>query len=374
MGTLLCAAEIPLRVAPSPPDRSEAANAEEEMRKNKIAVLALVVMLTTSVSCSRIGKPSDDAISTDIKAKMFSEPALKTATVDVVSKQGEVTLTGQVPDDAARLAAYKIASEAKGVSRVNDQMSVAAAQITVPQAAAPAPEAEPARRPTKTRASLKNERSRQVAASTPASPVAETSSAAAAPVATPVPPPPPQSVTVTVPANTIVTVRTIDSIDSKTNQAGQVFKASLDAPIVVDNRVIVPSGADAYIKLVDAKSAGHITGRSELGLELASVVFQGKTYNVTSSDVKQSGTSRGKQSAERVGGGAAIGAAVGGGAGTGVQVFTHGQQVKIPSETRLDFTLQQPVDITYLPGRKSRQRSNADQPPADSNSQNPPSN
>ncbi len=319
------------------------------MRKNKMAVLALVVMLTTSVSCSRIGKPSDDAITTDIKAKMFSEPALKAATVDVVSKQGEVTLTGQVPDDAARLAAYKIASEAKGVSRVNDQMSVAAAQITVPQAAAPAPEAEP-----------------------------------------PVPPPPPQSVTVTVPANTIVTVRTIDSIDSKTNQAGQVFKASLDAPIVVDNRVIVPSGADAYIKLVDAKSAGHITGRSELGLELASVVFQGKTYNVTSSDVKQSGTSRGKQSAERVGGGAAIGAligaiagggkgaaigaAVGGGAGTGVQVFTHGQQVKIPSETRLDFTLQQPVDITYLPGRKSRQRSNADQPPADSNSQNPPSN
>jgi hypothetical protein len=181
-------------------------------------------------------------------------------------------------------------------------------------------------------------------------------------------------VTVTVPANTIVTIRTIDSIDSKTNSAGQVFRASLDAPIVVDNRVIVPSGADAYVKLVDAKSAGRMTGRSELGLELASIVFQGKTYNVTSSDVKQTGTSRGKQSAERVGGGAAIGAAVGGGAGAGVQVFTHGQQVKIPSETRLDFTLQQPFDITYLPGKRSRQHSNVDQPPADSNSQNPPSN
>jgi hypothetical protein len=193
---------------------------------------------------------------------------------------------------------------------------------------------------------------------------------------------------VTVPANTIVTVRTIDSIDSKTNQAGQVFKASLDAPIVVDNRVIVPSGADAYVKLVNAKSAGRVTGRSELGLELASVVFQGRTYNVVSSDVKQSGTSRGKQSAERIGGGAAlgaligavagggkgaaIGAAVGGGAGTGVQVFTKGQQVKIPSETRLDFTLQQPLEIIYVPGKKSRQHSNADQPPADSNSQTPP--
>src|SRR5690348_18425409 len=99
-----------LRVTPSPPERFDAANAEEEMRKSKIGILALVLLLTMSVSCSRIGKPSDEAITTDIKAKMFSEPALKAATVDVVSKQGEVTLTGQVPDDEARLAAYKCAS------------------------------------------------------------------------------------------------------------------------------------------------------------------------------------------------------------------------------------------------------------------------
>ena len=204
--------------------------------------------------------------------------------------------------------------------------------------------------------------------------------------AAPAPPPPPQPVTVNVPANTIVTVRTIDGIDSKTNQAGQVFRASLDAPIVVDNRVIVPTGADAYVKLVDAKSAGHMTGRSELGLELSTILFQGKTYSVVSSDVRQSGTSRGKQTAERVGGGAAlgaligaiagggkgaaIGAAVGGGAGTGAQILTHGQQVKIPSETRLDFTLQQPLDITYVPGMRSQRRSNPDQ----ASSEQPPAN
>src|SRR5207245_1616156 len=181
-------------------------------------------------------------------------------------------------------------------------------------------------------------RNREAASATGPAPAAATAPAA---------PPPPQPVTVTVPANTVVTIRTIDSIDSKTNHAGEVFKASLDAPIVVDNKVIVPSGADAYVKLASASSAGHITGRSELGLELKSILFQGKTYDVVSSDVKQSGTSRGKQTAERVGGGAAlgaligaiagggkgaaIGAAVGGGAGTGVQVLTRGQQVKIPS-------------------------------------------
>jgi len=351
------------------------------MRKKRISVLALLLALTFSVSCSRLAAPSDDAITTDIKAKMFSELALKNAAVDVSSKGGVVTLTGQVPDDAARLAAYKIATEAKGVTKVNDQMSVVAAQAAAPELAVPAatPAPEPAARPAKPRRASSPARSQGAASATEPSPAA----AAAAPAA----PPPPQPVTVTVPANTVVTVRTIDSIDSKTNHAGEVFKASLDAPIVVDNKVIVPSGADAYLKLASASSAGHITGRSELGLELTSIVFQGKTYSVVSSDVKQSGASRGKRSAETIGGGAAlgaligavagggkgaaIGAAVGGGAGTGVQVLTKGQQVKIPSETRLDFTLQQPLDITYFPEKRSRQRSNAEQPPSDQPPSNP---
>jgi hypothetical protein len=355
------------------------------MRKNRIATLALLLAISFTASCSRLGAPSDDAITTDIKARMFSEPTLKNASVDVSSKGGVVTLTGQVPDDAARLAAYKIATQEKGVTKVNDQMSVLSAQAAPePVAAAPAPAPEPAPRPARTRSASRAARTHEVGPAPAAAPAAQPTPSAEA--AAPAPPTPPQPVTVTVPANTIVSVRTIDSIDSKTNHAGEVFRASLDAPIVVDNRVIVPAGADAYIKLVDAKSAGHMTGRSELGLELSGILFQGKTYNVVSSDVKQSGTSRGKQTAERVGGGAAlgaligaiagggkgaaIGAAVGGGAGTGVQVFTHGQQVKIPSETRLDFTLQQPLDITYVPGKRSRRHSNAEQV----SSEQPPSN
>jgi BON domain-containing protein len=346
------------------------------MRKTKIAVLALLLAMSFSASCSRLGAPSDEAIATDIKAKMFSEPALKNASIDVASKGGVVTLTGQVPDDAARLAAYKIATETKGVTKVNDQMSAITAQAETPEpmAAAAPPTPGPARRPAKTRTT---------SAASEAGP-----SSQPAPAAVPAAPRPPQPITVTVPANTIISVRTIDSIDSKTNQAGQIFKASLDAPIVVDDRVVVPTGADAYIKLVSASSAGHFAGRSELGLELASIVFQGKTYNVVSSDVKQSGASRGKRSAETIGGGAvlgaiigavagggkgaAIGAAAGGGAGTGVQVFTKGQQVKIPSETRLDFTLQQPLEITYIPGKRSRQHSNAEQAPSEVTSSNPP--
>jgi len=314
---------------------------------------------------------------------MFSEPSLKSASVDVASRAGEVTLAGQVPDDSARLAAYKIACETPGVTKVNDQMTVAAQTATAaaPSAepAAPAPAAEPTRKsahkPSRATSAELGAGAAGAGAASGSAPVVSTDSAV------PGPPPSPRPRTVTVPSGATITVRTIDPIDSSANHTGQVFKASLDAPIVVDDRVIVPKGADAYIKLVNASSAGKFAGKSELTVALQSVVFQGKTYSVATSDVNESGKSRGKDSAVKIGGGAAlgaliggiagggkgaaIGAAVGGGAGTGVQVFTKGKQVKIPSETRLDFTLQQPFDITYIPSRKSRvssQDQNSSQP------------
>jgi hypothetical protein len=331
-----------------------------------------------SGGCSRFGGHSDEAIATDIKAKMFSDPALKSTNLNVAVKNGVATLAGEVPDDTARLAAYKLASQAEGVSKVNDQMSVVAAQAAL----SPAPVAEPAA-PEKPRAA-KAARAKPKQATSPAPAAAPAAdSASVAPVAprpvTTLPLPPPQPKTATVPAGATLTVRTIDGIDSEKNHSGDVFKGSLDAPIVVDDEVIVPAGADVNLKLVNASSAGRVAGRSELTVELTSFVFQGKTHYVVTNDVRQAGASRGKRSAATIGGGAAlgaligavagggkgaaIGAAVGAGAGTGVQVFTKGQQVRIPSESRLDFKLQQPLDITYLPGKHTRARPSADRPP-----------
>ena len=370
----------------------------------------LPVLLVSAIllaSCGKFGKPDDSAITIDIKAKMFSDQSLKSANLDVSSRGGEVTLTGQVPDDSARLAAFKIASETKGVTKVNDQMTVLAAQATPPPTAAPPPEAmpvepapakPPARKPMHSKPAQASEPPANSGSGSGMPPVVSTDSgpsAQTAPTVAPAPPPPPQPRTVTVPAGAIITVRTIDPVDSATNTTGQVFKASLDAPIVVDNRVVVPRGADVYMKLINASSAGHLKGKSELTLALQSVVLQGRTYNVITSDVSQSGASRGKNSAMKIGGGAvlgaligglagggkgaAIGAAAGGGAGTGLQVFTKGKQIKIPSETRLDFTLQQPFDITYFPNRKSRGAStggNANQPAPvpNASSDQPPAN
>jgi outer membrane lipoprotein SlyB len=162
-----------------------------------------------------------------------------------------------------------------------------------------------------------------------------------------------------------VTVRVIDGVDSSVNKAGEIFHASLEAPLVVDNEVLVPKGADVYVRLSNASSAGHISGQSELHLELVKLEFQGNSYPLVSSTYSVSGQNRSKNSAEKIGGGAvlgaligaiagggkgaAIGAGVGGGAGGVYQGATKGQAVKIASETKLDFQLDQPVTVNVLP-------------------------
>src|SRR6266404_3650706 len=78
----------------------------------------------------------DDAIANDIKSKMFSDPELKRANINVAVKDGEATLSGAVPNSALQLKAYKLAESAPGVKKVNDQMNVGAAHAA---RATPAP-------------------------------------------------------------------------------------------------------------------------------------------------------------------------------------------------------------------------------------------
>ena len=80
---------------------------------------------------------------------------------------------------------------------------------------------------------------------------------------------------------------------------------------------MVPKGADVYVRLSDASSAGHLTGKSELHLELIKLEYQGRSYPLVSSTYSVTGSSRGKNTAEKVGGGAALGAIIGALAGGG---------------------------------------------------------
>jgi hypothetical protein len=166
---------------------------------------------------------------------------------------------------------------------------------------------------------------------------------------------------VTIPAGQSILVRMIDGVDSSKNHVGDIFHASLETDLTVNGTLVARKGTDVYGRLAEAKEAGHISGSSELQLELTRMVIDGRDYPVVSSDYTLQGKGRGKNTAEKVGGGAAlgaiigaiagggkgaaIGAGVGGGAGGAVQVLTRGQQVKVPSETLLEFRLQQPAMV-----------------------------
>ena len=167
---------------------------------------------------------------------------------------------------------------------------------------------------------------------------------------------------VTIPAGQSLLVRMVDGVDSSKNHVGDVFHASLETDLTIGNTVVAKKGTDIYGRLAEAKEAGHFSGSSELQLELTRIVIDGKDYPVVSSDYSLKGKGRGSDTAKKVGGGAvagaiigaiagggkgaAIGAGVGSAAGAGVQVLTKGQQVKVPSETLLEFRLQQPATVT----------------------------
>jgi len=175
------------------------------------------------------------------------------------------------------------------------------------------------------------------------------------------PPPPRAPKKLIIDQGTQMTVRLIDPIDSEKNQTGDTFHATLNTPLTSDGADAVPAGTELTGHLVSVKSAGKFAGQSEVVLQLDSLSAGGKTYSLLTDQYRKQGSSRGKNTAEKVGGGAiiggiigaiagggkgaAIGSAAGAGVGGGVQAATKGQQIKLPSETVLNFTLQAPITV-----------------------------
>jgi hypothetical protein len=164
-----------------------------------------------------------------------------------------------------------------------------------------------------------------------------------------------------IPAGSPIVIRMIDSVDSEVARVGQTFQASLDEAIVAGEQTLVPRGADVVVKLIDDKQAGKLTGSTELTLDLVSIKVDGREVDLKTQSVTQASESRTKDTAVKSGGGAALGAIIGAIAGGGrgaaigavtgaaaggaVQVMTKGPKVKIPSETRLTFILENAVRL-----------------------------
>jgi hypothetical protein len=323
-----------------------------------------------SSGCSR--GPDDTALTNSIKAQLFSDATLKSENIGITVNKGEATLTGEVSSDEVRQRIVSMAQVVPGVSKVNDALQIKPAGLAelIPPAApeAPvnyAPPATPAPPPPAPAATTRPAPAPAATNAPPATAVNTPPPAPAAPAPAPAPPPPPQPKKVVLTEGTDIRVITADVIDSDKSKIGSTFLASLYAPITVDEQVIVPKGSNIYIRLIDAASAGKVKGKSEIQIGLDSLEFQGKKYALQSSTYQEAGKSQGKQTAKKVGigaavggaigaiagggKGAAIGAGIGGGAGLATQAFKKGDKLQIPSETKIDFTLEKAVEITIAP-------------------------
>ncbi len=337
----------------------------------------LTAILVIGAGCAK--KPDDAQVSNDIQNKFSQDSGLSSKQLNVQAANGVVTLAGTVDNDAQREAAARQAASVPGVKTVINNLQVGAgtmASAAAPEKAEAAPPPIKKEKPSPVRKSrhsrsaknsdVKNDTASadtQMASNVPRPAQEEQQPPVPQQPSTPPPPPPPQKVTVE--QGTQLSIRLVDGIDSEKNQAGETFHATLNVPLMAEGSEAIPAGSDITGQIVDVKSAGKFAGQSLVVLQLNSITVGNKVYNLQTDQWRKEGSSRGKNTAEKVGGGAAIGAiigaiagggkgaaigaAAGGGIGGGVQAATKGQQIKLPPETALNFTLQAPLTVTKAP-------------------------
>ena len=346
------------------------------------SVILLLGILSIGLACTKA--PDDSQLTSQIQSKLAQDSGLHDKQITVQTSVGVVTLSGTVENETQREAAARYASATPGIKEVVNNLETASASATRAadqMAQAPMPPPAPARRSAepssdRRRPGTPHHRHRtapdstEMAANAPPPAEAQTRAAdenpAPAPatqaVPAPQPPPPPAPRKVTVPSGTSMAIRLLDPIDSEKAQPGQTFRATLDAPLPSDGDLAVPSGYDVKGHIVDVKSAGKFAGQSLLVLQLDSISVGGRLYGIEADPYRRQGSNRTTNTAKKVGAGAVIGAiiggiagggkgagigaAAGGGVGGGVQAAGKGQQIVLPSETVLSFTLRSPLTVT----------------------------
>jgi hypothetical protein len=202
----------------------------------------------------------------------------------------------------------------------------------------------------------------------------EAASPAGAPASAQAPGPPPErdyqpaATFRTIPADRTIAVRTNQTIDSKSAEAGQTYSGVV-ARDVLDNegQLAIPRGSGATLVVRDVRDQGRVQGQSALAVDVASVRVDGHIYRLETRDFVErgrQGVGVNRRTAEFSGGGgalggilgaiagggrgAAIGALSGAAAGAATQSLTRGKGVRIPAETVITFRLETPIRIREM--------------------------
>ena len=328
-------------------------------------VLALVLGLAAGCKSSQPVR-TDQQITTDVQAKIQTESALTGQNIQVTVANGVATLSGSVTDEASRALAGNDSGSISGVKTVVNNLTVQPAQQAVapvvPPVSQPAQAAPPPRPAPDKHSRHERQHDEQSAPAPPTQQVAQASPPSL--VEPPPPPPAPKPVVkqVTLPEGTVVPVRVTETLDSKTAQPNDAFHGSLASDIGTQGVVAIPRGSPVTGRIVNVQEAAHFKGNALISIELTQLTAQGRNLTLVTDAYSKQGAGRGKNTAEKAGGGAALGALIGaiagggkgaaigglagGGAGVGVNAATRGEQAVIPTETIVNFTLRSPITVT----------------------------
>lgn len=344
--------------------------------RTPILLLSLAIALPGCKSAA----PDDATLNTQVQSRLFSDKSLSGQAIQTSVASGVVTLNGSVNSDSARTTASSDVAQVPGVKTVVNNLVVE--PLSSVTAVTPAPQSAPA--PAATPASKPQKPSPQVARNTPApAPIVRNTpmptpqsvpqpmpAPAAAQAPPPSPAPTPVVHTITLSAGTTIPVRITQTLDSASTQTGDKFTGEIASDIIEDGMVVLPQGTPVTGHVDAAQDAKHYKGSSLLTISLTAINHRGEHISCATESYTKQGEGRGKNTAEKVGGGAAvgailggiigggkgaaIGAAAGGGVGAGANTITRGQQVQIESETVVRFRLSDPILLHVTTGGPSQ--------------------
>jgi len=345
-----------------------------------------LTLLAAASGCNRTpaALPADDATLTHaIQNKIATDSSISSEPIQASVQSAIATLTGTVSNDAARSLAANDVAQVPGIKTVVNDLTVQAAPVAA-MVAAPPPLP-----PVKTERADRHKPSAVVPRDLPPvsqptpppppapAPIERAEQPAPAPVAPPPPPPVPTVRSITLAPDTVLPIRINQTLDSASTQTGDTFNGVIASDVLIDDLVVLPQGTPVTGRVSAVQDAAHFKGNSLLTIELTTIERHGERIAVATDTFSKAGEGRGKNTAEKIGGGAAvgailggilgggkgaaIGAAAGGGGGAAVNAATRGQQVQIPAETLVRFHLVNALSVR-VPAHAAEHHDDGDLP------------
>ena len=342
------------------------------------------------------GPRADGQIEMDVVHALDASAALKNDLITAATIQSEVTLSGTVSTEASKQLAESIAAHVDGVTKVNNNLKVgnpAADAQNMP----PAPETQ--EMPDADQSQVQQ----QTAGLPPPGPAPgqganptpnESQAPSQAPYpqqqqgAYPQPPPPPQrpqyqnpqysqyppqyppapryapaTGPVTLPAGTLLQLRTSEPVDSKRAKDGEPVQFMVIQDVTMGGVLAIPRGAVVHGVIAEHKNvgSGSMGGSSSLALALTSLDLGGRNYPLESAQFKVKAPNKAGQTVGSAltggvigtiigcavgrGAGCAIGAGAGVAGGTALGAAEPGYRAWIPAEALVTFHIAAPITV-----------------------------